>query len=389
MIFAAWVFFLSLAACAYVYFGYPLLLLVLARTRPRPVRGARVHPRLTVVVPAHNEGEVIAAKVRSTLANGYPADRLEVLVASDGSSDETVARARAAGDGRVRVLDLPRRGKVPTLNAAARQATGEVLVFTDADVFLEPGVLARVAESFADPEVGGVAGRKVQSPDGVGHVARGEGLYTRYDEWQKGLESTIGSAVASHGALHALRRSLYVPVTDPTAADDMAISMRVVLQGYRLVYDPRAVVRVEAPGAAGTEIRRKVRIANQVMRALFGLGPALWTSGFYSVQLLSHKLLRYMVPFFLVLMLASSAWLAARGAGPFWSVMLALQGAFYGAALAGAALRGSAMGRLRVLTVPYYFSLVNAAALLAVVSVLRGQRASAWSPRGGFNPDPT
>lgn len=383
----AWIFALALAASIYVYFGYPLLLLVLARVRPRPVRRDRVYPRISVIIAAYDEAEVIAAKIRDTLDNGYPAERLEVIVASDGSTDATVPIARGFEHPRVRVLDLPRRGKLPTLNRAVQEAIGDLLVFTDADTLLAPGALIYLAENFADPVVGGVAGRKVTAADASGHVTRGEGLYARYDEWQKGLESTFGSAVASHGALHALRRSLYVPVTDPTAADDMAISMQVVLQGWRLVYDPRAVVYVEAPTGAGIEFHRKVRIANQVMRALLGLGKSLWTSGFYSVQLLSHKLLRYLVPIFLMLLLASNAWLAAVGESPYWDLLLWLQGGFYGAALLGAALRSSG-ANIRALSVPFYFCLINAAAMLAVVSVLRGERAAKWSPRGGLNPDP-
>lgn len=381
------VFVLALSACTYVYVGYPLLLLALARLRPRPVRRASVRPPMSVIVAAYNESDVIAAKIRNTLENGYPRDQLELIVASDGSSDATVPTARAFEDDGVRVLDLPRRGKAATLNAAVREATGEVLTFTDADVLLGPGALGHLAENFADPEVGGVAARKVPGPSGE-PVARGEGLYARFDEWQKGLESVFGSAVAAHGALHALRRQLYVPIADPTGADDMAISMRVVLQGRRLVYDPRAVARVEAPDDGLTELERKVRIANQVMRALFSLGPELWTSRFYSVQLFSHKLLRYFVPVFLFLVLESNTWLSLTTRDPTWDVLLLLQGGFYGAALLGAVAHESPVGRSRLLTVPYYFCLVNMAALLALVSVLRGERARGWSPRGGFRSDP-
>ena len=382
------VFVLALGACAYVYLGYPLLLLVLARLRPRPVRREPVRPRMSVIVPAYDEGEVIAGKIRNTIENGYPRDLLEVIVASDGSSDATVPIARDFDDARVRVLDLPRGGKAAALNAAAHEATGEVLVFTDADVLLEPGALGFVAENFADSQVGGVAGRKVPESYAAGHLARGEDLYARFDEWQKGLESAFGSAVASHGALHALRRELYVPVEDPTGADDMAISMRVVLRRRRLVYDPRAVARVAAPDDGATELERKVRIANQVMRALFSLGTSLWTSGFYSVQLLSHKLLRYLVPIFLSLILGSNISLSVTTHSPAWDVLLFFQAAFYAAATVGAASRKSTAGRSWLFTIPYYFCLVNAAALLALLSVLRGERAAGWSPRGGFNPDP-
>lgn len=382
---AAVTFVLALGACAYVYVGYPLLLLILARLRPRPVRRKPVRPRMSVIVPAFDEGEVIEGKIRNTLDNGYPRNLLEVIIASDGSRDATVPIAEGFDDARVRVLDLPRGGKAVALNAAAHEASGEVLVFTDADVVLAPGALGYVAENFADPDVGGVAGRKVPGPCTASHVARGEDLYARFDEWQRGLEGTFGSVVASQGALHALRRELYEPVADPTGADDMAISMRVVLRGRRLVYDPRAVVQVEAPEDGATELQRKVRIANQVMRSLFSLGTSLWTSRFYSVQLLSHKLLRYLVPVFLLLLLVSNIWLSLTAPSPAWDVLLFAQGTFYAAAVFGAAAHKSAAGRSRLFTIPYYFCLVNTAALLALLSVLRGKRAAGWSPRGGFN----
>lgn len=385
MLIAAWVFGLSLAACLYVYAGYPALLLTLARVRPRPVRRAVVRPRLTVVIPAYNEEAVIEEKIRNTRTNGYPAELLEIVVASDGSTDCTNEIVRRFEGPRLRLLALPRRGKVFALNAAVATATGEIIVLTDADVSLDPGALTRLVHNFADPEVGGATGRKAhaEGSDG-GAIGCGEGLYTRFDEWQKRLESRISSAVASHGALHAVRRELYVPVRDAFAADDMAISMRVVLQGRRLVYEPDAVARVDAPADARAEFRRKVRIANQVMWAMLGLEGALWTSGFYSVQLVSHKLLRYCVPIFLVSLFGANAALALDGRVG-WQVLLLAQAGFYGAAatawLLGPRDRG---GWPRLLTIPYYFCAVNAAAFAALLSLARRQRSGTWAPGGGF-----
>lgn len=410
------VFFGALAAVAYVYFGYPALLAVRARLRPRPVRRGPVRPRISVIIAAFNEADVIERKIDDTLGNGYPTGQLEILVASDGSTDDTEPIVRRHPAEQVRLLALPRRGKVPALNTAAAKATGEVLVFTDADTVLEPGSLVRLVECFADPDVGGVTGRKVlaaapsgpepatehgpepatepdaepaaqsasgPASDGPGGL-EGEGLYARYEEWQKRLEGVAGSTVASHGALHAVRRELYTPIEDPAVADDQAISARIVLQGYRLAYEPRAVVRVEPPREGASELRRKVRIANQVLLALFGLGPALWTSGFYSVQLVSHKLLRYLVPVFLIVMLASNAALAL-GPHTAWRVMLAAHLGFYGLAGAGWLLGGRGRARTRILGVPYYFCLVNVAALLALGSVLGGTRESTWNRRSGFH----
>ncbi|HSA54083.1 MAG TPA: glycosyltransferase [Gemmatimonadaceae bacterium] len=386
MLIASWIFGVSFAACLYVYAGYPALLLLLARLRPRPVRRASVQPTLSVVIPAFNEQDVIREKIEATFANGYPVERLEVIVASDGSTDDTNEIVRRLEGERVRLLALPRSGKVAALNAAASVARGEILVFTDADVSLDPGALSRLVSNFADPAVGGVTGRKAQGADaGGGAIGRGEGLYTRFDEWQKRLESLIGSTISAHGALHGIRRELYRPVADGSGADDMAISMRVVLQERRLVYEPDAVARVETPAGARAEFRRKVRVANQAMRALAGIGPALWTSGFYSLELISHKLLRYVVPVFLMAMLVTNALLALDGRTA-WQLMLRLQLAFYGAAALGLLLDGRGRSRFRrLLTVPCYFCTVNAAALVALLSLIVGRRAGTWTPGGGFH----
>ena len=383
------VFALSAVAVGYLYFGYPLLLVVLARLRPRPVAAGLVRPAVTIVVPAHDEEAVIGEKLVYCLAQEYPADRLEVLVVSDGSTDRTeeIVRARAARDPRVRLLAIPRSGKAAALDQGALHATGEILVLTDANALLGPGSLVRLVEPFADPEVGGVCGRKrYRRGRGVDATELGENLYWRWDQWQKSLESRIGSVFAADGALYAVRRGLYVPMADPAQADDIAISARIVLQGRRLLFEPGAVAFEEPPAEGREELRRKVRVTNHSVRALFNLGRRLWTSGFYSVELLSHKLLRHLAPFPLLALVATSLALALRlegAAGAFFRLCLALQLAFYALGLAGFLLRGTRVGRLRFLSIPYYFSMINLAALLGVLAILRGVRTVRWAPRQG------
>jgi cellulose synthase/poly-beta-1,6-N-acetylglucosamine synthase-like glycosyltransferase len=380
---------LSAVAVGYLYLGYPLLLVVLARLRPRPVAAGLVRPAVTIVVPAHDEEAVIGEKLESCLAQDYPADRLEVLVVSDGSTDRTeeIVRARAARDPRVRLLAIPRSGKAAALDQGALHATGEILVLTDANALLAPGSLVRLVEPFADPEVGGVCGRKrYRRGRGVDATELGENLYWRWDQWQKSLESRIGSVFAADGALYAVRRGLYVPMADPAQADDIAISARIVLQGRRLLFEPGAVAFEEPPAEGREELRRKVRVTNHSVRALLNLGRRLWTSGFYSVELLSHKLLRHLAPFPLLALVATSLALALRlegAAGAFFRLCLALQLGFYALGLAGFLLRGTRVGRLRFLSIPYYFSMVNLAALLGALSILRGVRTVRWAPRQG------
>lgn len=391
----------------YVYLGYPCLLLVLSRLRPRPVASGLIRPPVTFVVPAHDEEAVIGAKVDDCLAQQYPRDRLEVVVVSDGSTDRTeeIVRERAVRDPRVRLLAVPRGGKAAALNAGVRAAGGEVLVFTDANALLAPGTLVRLVEPFADPEVGGVCGRKRhRAAAGGDATARGEGLYWRWEQWQKALESRIGSVYAADGTLYAVRRSLYVPVADPAQADDIAISARVPLAGRRLLFEPEAVAWEEPPAEGRSELRRKVRVTNHSLRALWNLGPRLWRSGFYSVELLSHKLLRHLLPVPLLALLAANGVLVVRlgpwgaaavdpsfaGAAvadllwPTLVLLLAGQGALYSLGLAGYLLRETRAGGLPFLSIPYYFSMVNLAALLGTLSVLRGVRPALWTPRKGL-----
>jgi cellulose synthase/poly-beta-1,6-N-acetylglucosamine synthase-like glycosyltransferase len=375
------VFLVSFAVTLYVYFGYPALIFVLARLRPRPIAHADVTPSMSVIVPVFNEEPVIERKIRNTLAVDYPHDRLEVLFVSDGSTDRTGEIVRRFESDIVRLVELPRGGKAVALNTGAACARGEILVFTDANVDLAPDALRMLARPFADADVGGVSGKKkfvVRS--GTDTTEVGENLYWRWDQWQKELESAIGSIFAADGTLYAIRRSLYVPIADPAQADDIAVSTRVVLQSHRLVFEPRAIAFEDAPVEGREEFRRKVRVTNHSVRALLNLRSALWTSGFYSVELLSHKLVRHLVPFFLIALFLSSLRLAWRA--PVFAVALTLQVAFYALAIAGAILRHRSGGACRLLSVPYYFCLVNAAALLGCVSMMRGTRVRTWSPRG-------
>lgn len=370
-----------LAAAAYPYFGYPGILWLWSLRRSRPVRRASVRPTVTVIIPARNEADLIRRKVQNTLDLRYPGDLLEILVVSDGSSDGTESIVASFEDERVRLLRLSPVGKARALNVGASEAKGEILAFTDADIELERDCLVRLVENFADPEVGGVCGNKLYriATDGDA-TGTGEGLYWRYDKWQKRLESRVGNVFGADGALHAVRRHLYVPIRDPSVADDLAISSRVVLQGHRLVFEPDALTSEEAPGDASLELRRKVRIANQSFRALLGLGRDLWGRGFYSFQLVSHKLLRYLAPFFLVPLFVSS--LLLSGTHPVFAAAFVGQASVYGLGAAGFLLRGTRPGRWKVLALPFYFCFVNVAALLGVLSVLDGRRQNVWVSRG-------
>jgi cellulose synthase/poly-beta-1,6-N-acetylglucosamine synthase-like glycosyltransferase len=373
------VFVLSAVLVAWVYAGYPLALWILGRLRPRPRQRAPLEPVLSVIVAAHDEVAVIADKVADVLASEYPAPLLELIVASDGSQDGTVQAAHRAGA--TRVLDLPRVGKLSALNRAAEVSSGEILVFTDADSRFERRTLRELVSNFADQQVGGVAGNVVRYVEEDGRsVARGEGLYWRYERVIKRLEDRVGSVVSASGHLYAVRRSFFAPSEHTAGTDDFVISSQIVRAGARLAFDERAIVLVATPEAGGTELRRKVRVMNRGLRAALALGDALLPTrtGLYAVEVVFHKLLRRFVAFLLLALLASSAVLAARD--PAWWIALAPQLGFYALAAAGALLARSRWGRLKPLWIPYFFCLANGAAALAVLSLLAGVRFERWEP---------
>jgi cellulose synthase/poly-beta-1,6-N-acetylglucosamine synthase-like glycosyltransferase len=380
----AWLFWGLVAFCLYAYIGYPALLIVASIARRRAdTRDATYTPTLSAIVAAYNEAAVIRTKLDNVLSQDYPADCLEIIVASDGSDDETGSIVAASGrrDRRVRLLDLPRRGKAHALNAAAASASGEILVFTDANAMLDPGALRYLVRNFANPRVGGVAGnQRYVHARRTGGASLGETFYWRYDQWLKELETRVGNAISADGALYAIRRALYVPIQDPSATDDFTISSRIVVQGYRLIYEPLATASEATAGGSGREFWRKVRIINRGLRSLFGLGDFLypWRGGFYAVQLISHKLLRRLIPLVLPLLLVINALLASTGL--VYRIGLSVQVAFYGLALLGFLLRDTRWGRNKAIYVPYYYCQANLAGLFGLIWLLRGRRITLWQP---------
>jgi cellulose synthase/poly-beta-1,6-N-acetylglucosamine synthase-like glycosyltransferase len=364
----------SALVVTWVYAGYPLALALLGVLRPRPRTTGAMEPSLSVIVAAHDEVEVIADKVANVLASDYPTSSVELIVASDGSTDGTVEAARDAGASLV--LDLPRVGKLGALNRAAAAAGGEILVFTDADSLFESGTLRRLMCNFADERVGGVAANIVRVVKEDGRpVARGEGLYWRYERLLKRLEDRVGSVVSASGHLYAIRRSRFRESEQTAGTDDFLISSAVVLQGARLAFDQEARVLVATSEEGGTELRRKVRVMNRGLRSALALGTGLLPTrtGLYAFEVVFHKLLRRLVGFFLLALLAATAALG-------WWLAVSLQLAFYALAAGGALLAHTRWGRLKPLWIPYFFCLANAAAALAVLSLLAGVRFERWEP---------
>lgn len=362
----------------YTYVAFPLLLAVRSALRPRPVALADITPRVSVIIAAHDEGTVIAEKLESVLTVDYPSELLEVIVASDGSTDDTERVVSGYADRGVRLLSLARVGKATAINRAVAVSSGEVLVFTDANSILDVRSLRELVRPLADPAVGGVAGdqRYVRSSD-ADPLADSEQRYWSYDRFIKSASSGGGSVTSATGALYAIRRPLFEPVPDGVT-DDFYVSTGVIASGSRLVFAPAAVAREHVAPRGGLEYARKVRVMTRGLHAV-RLRRALLAPhrhGFYAVQLFTHKVLRrtMAVPLVVLTVVPLVGW----GASPVYRYLASAQLAFYASAAVGGALTALGVRRARLLRLPTYFCLVNAASLVALWNTVRGTRIDRW-----------
>jgi cellulose synthase/poly-beta-1,6-N-acetylglucosamine synthase-like glycosyltransferase len=385
---AAVVFWVSLAAVAWTYAGYPLLLLALARLRPRASRsrpqsqGRSLEPAVTVIISAYNEEKAIRQKMETTLALDYPADKLEVIVASDSSTDRTHDIVRELAPRGVRLVVLPERaGKTAAQNLAAASAKGEVLIFTDATTALRRDSVRQLVACFADPRVGCAGAELEYVSQGGSAVGQGGGLYWRYERRVKELEAEVSTLIGVSGCLYAVRASTYRPI-DPDLISDFVIAGDVFQRGFITVYGGGAVSSERTHEETGQEFEMRVRVIIRTINALVRrarmLNPLRY--GFFSFQLFSHKVLRYLVPELLLAIFASGLWLALRRGGPasVYGVITVAQLALYLAAAVGWARQKLGL-RLPLVHVPFYFVVVNLAALWALVLYLRGERKVIWT----------
>jgi cellulose synthase/poly-beta-1,6-N-acetylglucosamine synthase-like glycosyltransferase len=372
------IFWASAALLVYTQLGYPVVVAVLARLTPwasEPSPSASASPTVSLVVAAHDEESVIGAKVANALALDWPRERLEVIVCADGCTDATAARAREAGADVV--LELERVGKIPALDAGVAASSGELLAFSDANVALEGDAVARLVEAFADPKVGYACGQVVFVQAAEGPWADNqEGLYWRYEMAVRIGESRLRSVTAGNGGIHAVRRSAYV-VIDPRMDHDIYLPFHMVKQGLRAVYVPQARGVEKMAPSIGGEFARKRRFMSHVwitvlrggMLSPRGYGPV------YSLEILSHRVLRYSAPALHVIAFATNA--ALLGQGTVYVVCFALQLAL----LVAASLAG--VVRLPGLRIARYYIAMNAAIALGLWDFLAHETPPFWeAPEG-------
>ncbi|RMF53057.1 MAG: glycosyltransferase family 2 protein [Chloroflexota bacterium] len=383
----ALLFWLSASALFWTYFGYPLLMALRATLAARPIQQDESYlPSVTLLIPAHNEADVIRDKLENALSLDYPTDQLQIIVVDDGSTDGTTEIVRAFEDRGVQLIRQPERsGKMAAVNRGFEAATGELVVLSDASPIYAPNALRLLARNFADPSVGVVVGA-LRLWDAQNAVAKPAGLYWQYESALRRWESLTGSTVAVHGNMFAVRRGLYRPLRRYTINDEFSIAMEVMRQGYRVVYEPHAVSYDIASATMSDEFKRRARINAGRFQALFSAGYLRAPTLDLTFRLISHKLLRPLTPIFMLVTLISAFLLMILSAlnldRAFWFWLLAFfaQDAFYMLAYAGYLAERNGRSH-KLLSVPYFFVSSNLAALVGLWRWLRNRQSVTWQKR--------
>ncbi len=370
---------LCVGLLVYVYLGYPLIVNLVSKLFPKPIDRGEIEPFVTVLITAFNEEAAIREKLENTLAINYPPDKLEILVASDGSTDRTDDIVREFAPRGVKLFRKEgRAGKTATQNSAVEIATGEIILFSDATTKYSKDVFEHLLPVFADQTVGCAAGRLIYVDDLSTNVGTGARGYWSYETFLKVAESNACSLIGASGCLYAVRRSAYEPMY-PEACSDFLICTAVYRKGLRSVFVPSAVCFENTNLSAGQEWRMRVRVIAQTFTDLWRNRDMLnpFRSGFYAIELLSHKVLRYAVPLLLLGLFAMSVLQAPTNI--FYASLLALQMAFYTLALAGWVLERFGKS-FSLLAMPLYFMLANIASAVAFYKFLRGETFTRWEP---------
>lgn len=373
------IFWLALFIIAYTYLLYPLTVFIRGLFLRESFTSAENDYNVSIVIAAHNEARSIGKKLDNLLSLNYPKEQLEVVIASDGSTDETDEIVSRYCEYGFKLLSLPRLGKADALNAAVAASTGEIIAFSDANSMFAPDALQSLINPFADPKVGGVAGNQCYLGKTGPNVNRSEQSYWNFDRIMKKFQSRAGNAISATGAIYAIRRSLFQPIP-VGVTDDFITSTRVIAQGYRLVFAPDAIAYEPPAELDSAEFTRKVRIMTRGLQAVLVMRQLLnpFRYGFYSIELFSHKVLRRLVVFPLLILAFVSPFLWNQGL--FYQVVMLGQGLFYGMALIGFLLRKTAVGHRKFFTLPLFFCMVYTAAFIATINILRGRKIVRWEP---------
>ncbi len=381
------IFWFSFFLLFYIYFGYPLAVKALAAVRSRPINKSEDHqPKVSILVAAYNEAKDIEATLRNKIALDYPADQMEILVISDESEDGTdqiVERVAEESPVTVRLFrQVPRQGKTSGLNTLSQHAQGEILLFSDANSQWDTSTVSRLVRNFNDPNVGYVTGKMIYVHQDGSLVGDGCSAYMKYENWLRCQETRLGSVVGVDGGIDAMRKALYKPLR-PDQLPDFVQPLKVVEQGYRVVYEPEALLKEDALTDGSSEFSMRVRVSLRALWALKDMrhlmNPA--RDGLFAWQMISHKLLRY-AAFVPMVTLALAALYLTPKAGIYTLAALGYVG-FVLLAWQGHKKEKEGESLSALYSIPYYFMLLNIASYKACVAFLKGEKKVIWNPRKG------
>lgn len=370
---AVWLFWISIGLVAASYFGYPVIIAMLAGVFKKTHEKKDIEPYVTLVIPAHNEEKVITDKLNNAISLDYPPDKLEILLILDGCIDRTKEITEGFSDFRIKIIEQnPRKGKMAALNLAVPQAKGDIIIFTDANSLYENDAIRKLVRNFSDERIGCACGElKYQNKSLVGE---GEDLYWKYEKFIKTKESQLRSLLVVNGSIYAIRKKLFEPVED-TLADDFVVPMVIAKKGYGLVYEPEAITLEKTAGSTKEGVNQKSRIIAQGLKASFAIGAVILSSGPLRLfQFIFHKFVRWFVPLFLVIIFVTNIFLADRA---FYGAAFIAQLLFYLFALVGYLLEEKNI-KIKVLKVPLYFCVVNLASAIGIFRFLTGGIKSTW-----------
>ncbi len=348
--------------------------------RPVPVVSPELLPSCTLIIAAYNEEDFIREKIINTLELEYPEDKLDVIFVTDGSTDNTPQII--AGYPQLRLLHKDgRSGKIAAVHRAVEQTSSEIVVFTDANTFLNKNALLNICRHYADASVGAVAGEKrIAMEDNADASSAGEGFYWKYESTLKKWDSELYSVVGAAGELFSVRRTLYEPVGDHAILDDFMISMRIAQKGFRIIYEPESYAVETASEDVSEELKRKIRIAAGGIQSIVWLAPLLniFRYGTLSFQYVSHRVLRWtLTPFLLILAFLINIWLVINDGNFLYCLTFFAQVIFYGLAYLGFVNERKQI-RIKAFFIPYYFCIMNYAVLAGIVRYFRGNQSAIW-----------
>jgi poly-beta-1,6-N-acetyl-D-glucosamine synthase len=369
-----------LALVVYIYVGYAILLTLLSKIIPNPVKQGEIRPQVSLIVAAYNEQDVIGQKAENSLELNYPRDLLEIIFVTDGSSDSTPEIVRGYADRGVVLMHSPeRKGKSAAINRAAASAKGEILVFSDANAFYDKEAIRHLLRNFNDPQVGCVSGKKTVIKSGDSAIGDSEGFYWKYESYIKKKESLIRSTTGVVGEMTAIRKSLFTPIPEKIINDDAYLAMRVLQKGYRVIYEPDAFSWETSAVSTRDEVIRRQRINAGRYQLLFSpreLWP--WNDLLVLFELISHKFFRLLLPFFMIAAFVFNALVILLGSTDplLWFAFIA-QVICYALAFLGFIAEKNGW-RVKLLSIPYYIVSSNVAALRGFSRYMSGKQSVLW-----------